>query len=99
MWADIHSLLPLSHSLLVAAALKQMESLRIKKGALISKNAVANDTADSPLSQILSKYNLDHSAWDKLSHFVLRLAYCKVSASASAAAADPHSRVLRISSC
>ena len=69
---------------MVAAALKQMESLRIKKGALISKNAVANDTADSPLSQILSKYNLDHSAWDKLSHFVLRLAYCKVSGRASA---------------
>ena len=71
-----------------------MESLRIKKGALISKNAVANDTADSPLSQILSKYNLDHSAWDKLSHFVLRLAYCKVSGRASAAAPAPHSRNL-----
>jgi len=58
-------------------ALKQLESLRLKKGALLSKNAVANDTTGDPVAQILTKFNLDNAAWDNLSHFVLRLAYCK----------------------
>jgi len=64
--------------LLVDSALKAIESHRLKKGALLSKNAVANDVTGDPVAQILTKYNLDNQAWDNLSHFVLRLAYCKV---------------------
>jgi hypothetical protein len=62
----------------VSSALKAIESHRLKKGALLSKNAVANDVTGDPVAQILTKYNLDNQAWDNLSHFVLRLAYCKV---------------------
>jgi len=58
-------------------ALKQLESLRLKKGAALSKSSAMHDTTDSPIASILHKYNLDHPVWDNLSHFVLRLAYCK----------------------
>lgn len=61
-------------------ALKQMETIRLKKGAaLANKNKVENDPSSDPFLPVLQKYNLEHPQWDNLSHFVLRLAYCKVS--------------------
>lgn len=51
-----------------------MESIRLKKGAMLA-NKISLD--ESPLSGVLSKYNLDNAHWDNLSHFVLRLAYSK----------------------
>ena len=60
--------------LLLSPALKQIESIRLKKSAMLA-NKISLD--ESPLSGILSKYNLDNAHWDNLSHFVLRLAYSK----------------------
>lgn len=76
-------------------ALKSMESIRVKKsGALNNKNAVANDPAADPFSQVLAKFNLEHPQWDNLSHFVLRLAYCKVNTHTHRTTTDARTHML-----